>query len=70
VVPQYRYADLLDLAAVEIWHYGAGAAQVPGRLAAMLEDLHTVALPAYQPAIAAWVSGDVPRVRGGLCLRR
>jgi len=54
VVPQYRYADLLDLAAVEIWHYGAGAAQVPGRLAAMLEDLHTVALPAYQPAIAAW----------------
>jgi uncharacterized membrane protein len=54
VVPQYRYADLLDLAAGEIWHYGAGAAQVPGRLAAMLDDLHTVALPTYQPAIAAW----------------
>jgi uncharacterized membrane protein len=53
-VPQYQFADLLDLAAGEIWHYGAGAAQVPGRLAAMLDDLHIAALPAYRPAIAAW----------------
>jgi uncharacterized membrane protein len=58
LVPQYRYADLLDLAVGEIWHYGAGAAQVPGRLAAMLDDLDTVALPAYRPVIAAW-SGRV-----------
>ncbi|MGH3157115.1 MAG: DUF2254 domain-containing protein [Streptosporangiaceae bacterium] len=54
VVPQYQFADFLDLAAGEIWHYGAGAAQVPGRLAAMLDDLHAAALPAYRPAIAAW----------------
>jgi uncharacterized membrane protein len=54
VVPQYQFADFLDLAAGEIWHYGAGAAQVPGRLAAMLDDLHIAALPAYRPAIAAW----------------
>ncbi len=54
VVPQYRFADFLDLAVGEIWRYGADAAQVPGRLAAMLADLHTAALPAHRPAIAAW----------------
>jgi uncharacterized membrane protein len=54
LVPQYRFADFLDLAVGEIWRYGADAAQVPGRLATMLADLHTAALPACRPAIAAW----------------
>lgn len=54
VVPQYRFADFLDLAVGEIWHYGAGAAQVPARLAAMLADLQTAALPPHRPEIAAW----------------
>ncbi|MGI8450227.1 MAG: DUF2254 domain-containing protein [Streptosporangiaceae bacterium] len=54
VVPQYRYADFLDLAVGEIWHYGASAAQVPGRLAAMRDDLYAAALPVYLPAITAW----------------
>ncbi|MGH3284185.1 MAG: DUF2254 domain-containing protein [Streptosporangiaceae bacterium] len=54
VVPQYQFTDFLDLAVGEIWRYGACAAQVPGRLAAMLDDLHAAALPAYRPAIAGW----------------
>jgi uncharacterized membrane protein len=54
IVPQYRFADFLNLAIGEIWHYGADAAQVPARLAAMLTDLHTAALPAHRPEIVAW----------------
>lgn len=54
IVPQYSFGDFLDLAVGEIWRYGADAAQVPGRLAAMLADLDTAALPGYRPAIAGW----------------
>jgi hypothetical protein len=38
----------------EIWHYGAGTAQVPARMTRMLADLRSAALPRYRPAIAAW----------------
>lgn len=54
VVPQYQFADFLELAAGEVWHYGAGAAQVAARMTRMLEDLQSAALPRYRPAIAAW----------------
>lgn len=54
VVPQYSYADYLDLAVGEIWHYGADAAQVPSRMASMLADLATAALPVYQADIRRW----------------
>lgn len=61
VVPQYGFGDFLDLAVGEIWRYGADAVQVPGRLAAMLADLHAAALPEYRPVIAGWAR----RVEGG-----
>lgn len=54
IVPQYQFSDFLDLAVGEIWRYGHSAAQIPGRITAMLDDLHTAALPAYRPAIATW----------------
>jgi len=54
VVPQYSYADYLDLAVGEIWHYGADAAQVPARMASMLADLAAAALPGYQGDIRRW----------------
>jgi uncharacterized membrane protein len=54
VVPQYKFADFLELAVGEIWHYGAGAAQAPARMTRMLADLRVAALPRYRPAIAAW----------------
>ena len=38
---------LLELAVVEIAHYGKGSLQVPQVLAAMLEDLRTCTLPPY-----------------------
>jgi uncharacterized membrane protein len=54
IVPQYQFADFLELAVGEVWHYGAEAAQVAARMARMLEDLESAALPCYRPAIAAW----------------
>jgi uncharacterized membrane protein len=54
VVPQYDVADYLRLAVEEIWHYGRGSPQIPGRLRRMLDDLHTVARPEYRPAVDSW----------------
>ena len=54
IVPQYGFADFLELAVGELWHYGARAAQVPARMTSMLADLQSAALPCYRPAIAAW----------------
>jgi uncharacterized membrane protein len=54
IVPQYRFADFLELTVGEIWHYGASAAQVATRMTRMLTDLQSAALPRYRPAIAAW----------------
>ncbi len=55
LVAQWTFAELLDLSVGQIWHYGAGAAQVPGRLQQMLTDLASVALPRDQPAIHRWL---------------
>ena len=54
IVPQYGFADFVDLAIGEIWHYGSDAAQVPGRLSAMLADLSAAALPEYLPVLRQW----------------
>ena len=53
-IPQYQFCDFLDLAVGEIWHYGSDAAQVPHRLAVLLEDLSTTALPEYQQDLRRW----------------
>jgi uncharacterized membrane protein len=54
VVAQYDIAAYLRLAIEEIWHYGHGSPQIPGRLRRMLDDLHTAARPEHQPAVQAW----------------
>ncbi len=54
-VPQYQFTDFLTLVITEIWRYGSGAAQVPGRIATMLTDLAAAALPAHCPAIRHWM---------------
>jgi uncharacterized membrane protein len=54
IVPQYGFADFVDLAVQEIWHYGSDAAQVPGRLRAMLADLSAAARPEYLPVLRQW----------------
>jgi uncharacterized membrane protein len=54
VVPQYDIGNYLQLAIEEIWHYGRGSPQVPGRLRRMLDDLHAVARPEHRPAVDAW----------------
>ena len=54
IVPQYGFADFVDLAVQEIWRYGSDAAQVPGRLSAMLADLSAAALPEYLPVLRQW----------------
>lgn len=54
VIPQYSFADLLDVALAEIWRYGQDAAQVPERIARLLDDLSGVALREHRPAIEAW----------------
>jgi uncharacterized membrane protein len=56
VVPQYEVADYLRLAVEEIWHYGRGSPQIPGRLHRMLDDLHAVARPEHRPVVEAWRS--------------
>ena len=64
MIPQYHFVDFLDLAIGEIWHYGSGAAQVPGRLAGMLADLKTAALPEYQDDLQRWVERICPAIDG------
>jgi len=54
IVPQYGFAEFVDLAVGEIWHYGSDAAQVPGRLSAILSDLSAAALPEYLPVLRQW----------------
>ncbi|MEO9008888.1 MAG: DUF2254 domain-containing protein [Nakamurella sp.] len=54
IVPRYQFSDLLTLAVGEIWHYGAGAAQIPGRFTIMLTDLAAAALPIHRPAVDDW----------------
>jgi len=52
VMPVPDAHGLLRLSVEELAHYGRDACQVPGRLAAMLDDLATCALPRYQGTIA------------------
>jgi uncharacterized membrane protein len=54
IVPQYSVEDYLDIALVEVWHYGAESTQVPDRLAALLRDLRTAARPEHRPAVERW----------------
>ncbi len=56
IVPQYSFADFVDLAVQEIWRYGSDAAQVPGRITAMLADLSAVALPEHLPVLRHWAA--------------
>jgi uncharacterized membrane protein len=56
IVPQYSFADFVDLAVQEIWRYGSDAAQVPGRITAMITDLSTVALPEHLPILRQWAA--------------
>lgn len=55
IVPDWSFAELLDLSVGQVWHYGRDAAQVPGRLHQMLTDLHEAALSGNQPAIRRWL---------------
>jgi uncharacterized membrane protein len=61
IVPQYSFADFADLAVQEIWRYGSDAAQVPGRITAMLADLSAAALPEHLPVLRRWAA----RIGGG-----
>jgi uncharacterized membrane protein len=65
VVPQYSFADFVDLAVQEIWRYGSDAAQVPARMTAMLTDLFPAALPDYLPVLQRWAATiSVPSTTG------
>ncbi len=59
-IPQYNFADFLDLTFEEIWHYGSDAAQVPDRLTGTLADLRSVALPEYQQELQWWAERICP----------
>jgi uncharacterized membrane protein len=56
VVPQYGFGDFLDVAVGEIWRYGSDAAQVPGRIHALLADLASAALPEHRGAVDRWTA--------------
>ena len=51
VYPTPDWEDFLELALLEIMYYGAHSIQVMRRLAALLDDLETVVLPARQTAV-------------------
>ena len=56
IVPQYSFADFVDLAIREIWRYGSNASQVPERIETMLNDLSRVALPEYLSVLQQWTN--------------
>jgi uncharacterized membrane protein len=60
VVPQLSFEGYLGLAVGQIWNYAQDAVQVPQRLAEMLTDLQSVALPEYRPAIAHHLANIEP----------
>ncbi|MFK5646891.1 DUF2254 domain-containing protein [Ornithinimicrobium sp. LYQ121] len=53
-LPQ-RVEQLVDLALAEPLHYGKDTLQIPRRVAAMVEDLLTVALPEHRTALQSWL---------------
>ncbi len=55
MIPQYEFSDYLNFVVGEIWLYGARSAQVPARLATMLADLATVAMPSYHADLHRWL---------------
>jgi uncharacterized membrane protein len=61
IVPQYGFADFVDLAVQETWRYGSDAAQVPRRISAMLAGLSAAALPEHLPVLRLWAA----RIGGG-----
>lgn len=66
VAEQWSFGAYLDLAVDEIAHWGADSLQVPARLASMLTDVATVALPDRRPLVEAKLAGlDPPPRRGG-----
>jgi uncharacterized membrane protein len=56
VVPQLSFEGYLGLAVGQIWNYAQDAVQVPQRLAQMLADLESVALPEYRDAIDRYLA--------------
>lgn len=54
IVSQYSFADCVEFAVGELWRYGAEAAQIPGRLMAMLDDLGSTATEEHRPVVAEW----------------
>ena len=65
IIPQYSFADFVDLAVREIWRYGSDSSQVPERIKTMLDDLSRAALPEHHPVLQQWASeiGVGPSVR-------
>jgi uncharacterized membrane protein len=55
VIPRHQFADLLDVTLREVWRYGSEAAQVPERVARMLDDLAEVARAEHQAAVKHWI---------------
>lgn len=51
VMPPERFADFLALALDEACQYGGESAQVRERVRRLVDDVATVALPAYRPAL-------------------
>jgi len=56
VVPQYGFADFLEVAIGEIWRYGSDAAQIPARINVLLTDLASAALPEHRGAVDRWIT--------------
>lgn len=56
VVPQYDFADYLQVALIEVWFYGSESTQVPERIATLLHDLQAAALPEHQDAVRRWAA--------------
>ena len=54
VVPVREVEDLLEEVLGEIWQFGSGSPQIPGRLRHMLVDLLAATRPEYRPALARW----------------
>ncbi len=68
IVPQYEFADFMDLAVGEIWRYGSDAARVPQRMARLVADVAEVALPEHRATVLPWAAcidgtGPVPNGR-------
>lgn len=56
LVPSYDVDDLVDVALIEVWHFGSTSTQIPARFSVMLTDLRQASRPEHAAVLDRWLA--------------